>query len=267
MDEKCIVETKHLFVAFQDKIVLEDISFRVERGEFWGILGPNGSGKTTLLRTLLGLIEPLSGTVRLFGRPPAELKNLRDRIGYVPQHAQIDFGFPLRVRDAVMLGRSRKIGIGRRPKEEDYRAVQRALELVEITDLADRQIGRLSGGQRQRVLIARALALEPELLLLDEPTAALDVNSAEGFYEWLHAMHLKMKLTLLLVTHDVAAVSRHVSAVACLNRRLVAHGIPSEVLQQETWEQMYGCDAMLFGHGTVPHMIVGRVTDQGHRHD
>ena len=253
---KILISAKNLYVAFQDKIVLEDITFHIHAGEFWGILGPNGSGKTTLLRTMLGLVEPFSGDMSVFGKAPKQLAHDRDRIGYVPQLAVIDFQFPIHVRDVVLLGRSRKIGIGRRAGKIDREAVDRALELVEIADLADRQIGQLSGGQRQRVLIARALALEPDILFLDEPTAALDVNAAESFYEWLHSMHKKMNLTLVLVSHDVGVISRYVSAVACLNRRLVAHGVPSEVLGNEAIENMYGCDAMLFGHGNVPHMVV-----------
>ncbi len=251
-----IIQAEHLFVNYQDKLVLEDITFSVSKGQFWGILGPNGSGKTTLLRTMLGLITPFSGSIKLFGKSPDNLGAERDRIGYVPQHASIDFNFPISVRDVVLLGRSRKMGIGKRPGRSDKQATQNALERVEIADLADRQIGRLSGGQRQRVLIARALALEPEILLLDEPTAALDVNAAESFYEWLNSMHKNLNLTLVLVSHDVGVVSRYVNAVACLNRRLVAHGIPTEVLTGETLENMYGCDAMLFGHGELPHMVV-----------
>ncbi|MDZ7315481.1 MAG: metal ABC transporter ATP-binding protein [candidate division KSB1 bacterium] len=262
-----IVETRNLYVAYEDKIVLEDITFSLHRGEFWGIFGPNGSGKTTLLRAILGLVPPFSGEIRVFGKPPDELNDLRDRIGYVPQHAKLDFSFPIRVREAVLLGRSRRMGLGKRPQPEDWKAVDQALELVEIADLADRQIGRLSGGQRQRVLIARALAVEPELLLMDEPTAALDVNAAESFYEWLHSTHQKMNLTIMLVSHDISVVSRHVTAVACLNRRLVAHGLPEEVLSQETFDGMYGCDVLLFSHGNLPHMVVERVPKGRHRHD
>ncbi|MBN1482097.1 metal ABC transporter ATP-binding protein [candidate division KSB1 bacterium] len=266
MNDNVLISARHLSVAYQDKLVLEDITFDIRRGEFWGVLGPNGSGKTTLLRTILGLTLPISGSIQIFGKNPAELGVERDRIGYVPQHALIDFNFPIRVKDVVLLGRSRKIGIGKRAGESDLEAVDAAMKLVEITDLANRQIGRLSGGQRQRVLIARALALQPEILLLDEPTAALDVNAAESFYEWLHAMHEKMKLTLVLVSHDIGVVSRYVSAVACLNRTLVAHGVPAEVLAGDTLEKMYGCDAMLFGHGAVPHMVVTPAKSGGHTH-
>lgn len=259
-----LVSCEQLSVAYQDKLALDSITFDIHRGQFWGILGPNGSGKTTLLRSILGLVEPLSGRLSVFGTTPRQLGPLRDKIGYVPQYAQIDFNFPLHVRDMVMLGRTRKMGIGRRPKADDWRAVDQALERVEMTDLAGRQIGRLSGGQRQRALIARALALEPELLLLDEPTAALDVGATEGFYEWLHHMHLQMQITLVLVSHDVGVVSQYVSAVACLNKKLVAHGRPQEVLGQEALEGMYGCDVMFFRHGEVPHMVV---PSPAHNHD
>ena len=251
-----IVGCEKLYVAYQDKLALEDVTFSINRGEFWGILGPNGSGKTTLLRAMLGLLEPVAGSITVFGVAPHRLAERRNNIGYVPQYLNIDFNFPIKVKDVVMLGRSHKIGLGNRPGRDDWRAVDQALDRVEMTSSADRQIGQLSGGQRQRILIARALALEPELLLLDEPTAALDVGASEGFYAWLHQMHLQMNITLVIVSHDVGVISQYVSAVACLNRRLVAHGLPHEVLGKETLEDMYGCDAMFFQHGQVPHMVV-----------
>ncbi len=259
-----IIDCKNLYVAYQDILALEDVNFSVKQGEFWGILGPNGSGKTTLLRAMLGLVMPISGSITVFGVAPQNLGSLRTKIGYVPQSSNIDFHFPIKVKDLVMLGRSYKMGMGARPGKTDWQAVARALELVEMSHLSDRQIGRLSGGQRQKALIARALALEPELLLLDEPTAALDVASSEGFFAWLHNMHRRMQITLILVTHDVGVVSQYVSVVACLNRRLVAHGRPLEVLSKETLEDMYGCDAMFFHHGQVPNRVVE--APHAHRH-
>lgn len=260
-----IIQTTHLCVAYQDKVVLEDITFEIKRGEFWGILGPNGSGKTTLLRTLLGLIPPISGDVSIFGVHPRKLNSLRDKIGYVPQFSTIDFQFPIKVKDVVLLGRSRKIGLGKKTHSQDWEAVYQALDRVNMSEYAEEQIGRLSGGQRQRIFIARSLALKPDVLLLDEPTAALDPNASESFYEWLHSMQKNMGLTLVIVSHDVGVVSRYVDAIACLNTSLIAHGVPSKVLTSTTLEKMYGCDALLFQHGQVPHMVVSH-SENGERH-
>ena len=254
--DKIIISTEHLSVAYDDKLILDDVTFSVERGQFWGILGPNGSGKTTLLKTLLGLIQPLSGTVRVLGMPPNKLGAKRDKIGYVPQFSQIDFNFPIDVKQMVLLGRAHKIGLGKRPEKSDRNAAIEALDMVNLSHLANRQIGMLSGGERQRVLIARALALQPDILFLDEPTASLDVGTMESFYEWLDVMHKKLDITLVLVSHDVGVISRYVNCVACLNGRLVAHGIPEQVLSQDNLENMYGCDAVFFHHGKVPHIVV-----------
>jgi len=179
--EESAIELEHVYVAYGEQLVLEDVSLQVGRGEFVGILGPNGAGKSTLFKVILGLVKPVRGAVRIFGK--LQGSNGSIPIGYVPQLAQIDPSFPVRVRDVVMMGRYGRIGLVRRPSREDREAVRRALQRVEMLDLAHRQIGQLSGGQRQRVLVARALALEPRILLLDEPTSSMDVSVAEGFYE------------------------------------------------------------------------------------
>jgi len=251
-----VISTENLSVAFDDKIVLKNITFQIRHGEFWGILGPNGSGKTTLIRTFLGLVKPFAGQIKIFGLSPDKLGSNRELIGYVPQHSQIDFNFPITVNDVILLGRSGKIGLGRRPGKIDHEAVKKSLELVNLTHLANRQIGRISGGERQRVLIARALALEPQILFLDEPTAALDVGASESFYEWLNKMRSSLNITLIIVSHDVGVISRYVSSIACLNQTLVVHGIPEEVLNKENLEKMYGCEAVFFHHGKVPHIVV-----------
>ncbi|MDP2728361.1 MAG: metal ABC transporter ATP-binding protein [Dehalococcoidia bacterium] len=262
MDEENIaVELEHVYVAYGEELVLEDVSLQVRRGEFVGILGPNGAGKSTLLKVILGLAKPLRGTVRIFGKAQGENGSIS--IGYVPQIAKIDASFPVRVWDVVMMGRYGLIGLMRRPGREDREAVWRALERVEMKDLAHRQIGQLSGGQRQRVLVARALALEPKLLLLDEPTSSMDVAVAEGFYEFLNVLHHSLDLTIMLVSHDVTVISQYTDQVACLNRRLMVHGKPDEVMDQVALECMYGQGAIFFAHGDVPHMVVRKPHNGG----
>lgn len=257
------VSLRAVTVLYQGRRAVEDVTFDVARGAFCGIIGPNGSGKTTLVKTILGLLRPFAGEVRVFGLAPDELGAQRARIGYVPQQTRIDFDFPLRVSDVVATGLFGSMGLGRRQRPVHHEAVATALERLRISDLAHRPIGELSGGQRQRALIARALVQKPSLLILDEPTAALDHSAMEGLYEWLHQVNEEDRLTILLVSHDMGVVSRYVDSIACMNTRLVAHGRPADMFTGETLEQMYGCGAVLFGHGEMPHMVVG---DEGHRH-
>jgi zinc transport system ATP-binding protein len=153
------------------------------------------------------------------------------------------------------MGRYGTLGLGRRPRGEDRRAALEALELVGIRDLAGKLIGELSGGQRQRAFVARALAAKPKLLLLDEPTTGVDPAASESFYELLRKIQ-ETGVTVLMVTHDVGVVSRYVDKVACINRRLVVHGRPEEVVTSEALAEMYGCAALFFHHGRIPHMVV-----------
>jgi zinc transport system ATP-binding protein len=242
-------------VTFQDVLVLDEVSLTVPPGSFLALLGPNGAGKTTLLRVILGLVRPITGTVRVFGKQPWELDGERRRIGYVPQVLSVDVNFPVRADEVVLMGRYGRIGMLHRPSLEDRAAADRAMERVGIADLAGRPIARLSGGQRQRVFLARALANEPDLLLLDEPTTGVDVAAGESLYELLRQLH-QAGMTILVVSHDVGVVASYVDSVACMNRRLVAHGRPAEVLGSEELAQMYGCDAVFFHHGRVPHLVV-----------
>ncbi|NOZ05802.1 MAG: metal ABC transporter ATP-binding protein [Chloroflexi bacterium] len=253
-----IIDIQNLDVAYGDNVVLESIDLQVQAGEFLAVIGPNGSGKTTLMRTILGLVDPLRGQVYVFGQQPGALGALRSRIGYVPQLMTVNFQFPVRVSDVVLMGRYGKLGLFHRPGRTDREATRRALEQVGMAELANRQIGQLSGGQRQRVIVARALVSNPDLLILDEPTTGTDAESTESLYELLHRLNDEEHLTIVLVSHDVGIVAQHVDIVACLNRRLVAHGRPAEILNSETLSCMYGDEAMLFGHGAIPHMIVER---------
>jgi len=260
------VEFNGVTVRYGALPALENITVRIAHGSFWGVIGPNGSGKSTLVKTMLGLLHPVAGEVRTFGKAPSDLGELRSRIGYVPQYAELDFTFPLRVLDVVTMGLYGGIGMMRRVRRRHYEQAMHALEIVHMADLAKRHISELSGGQRQRVLIARALAVEPRLLILDEPTAALDHTSADGLYEWMNALHASHDMTMILVTHDVGVVSQYVDSIACLNRTLVAHGRPSDILTTSTLESVYGCGAVLFSHGQIPHMVVKHDADASHEH-
>ncbi|MCZ7555734.1 MAG: metal ABC transporter ATP-binding protein [Bacteroidia bacterium] len=261
------IEFRNVSVSYGQLPALEDVSIVIPHGSFWGIIGPNGSGKSTLVKAALGLLTPWRGEVRTFGRPPAQLGELRARIGYVPQYTQMDFSFPIRVIDAVMMGLYGSIGLFGRVRKEHREQAMHALRMVQLEDFAGRHISELSGGQRQRVLIARALVVQPRLLILDEPTAALDHSSAENLYDWINELHLSHDMTILLITHEIGVVSRHVDTIACMNRTLVAHGRPQEVLTAPTLETMYGCGAVLFSHGEVPHMVVRPESDaHGHHH-
>jgi ABC-type Mn2+/Zn2+ transport system ATPase subunit len=252
-----VIELERVTVHYRDLVALEDVTFKVAPGEFVALIGPNGSGKTTLVKAILGLVTPSAGTVRLFGKPPEQLDGDWKRVGYVPQIAQIDARFPIRVLDVVLMGRYGQVGLIRWPGPRDREAAWRALEQVGIADLARRPIGRLSGGQRQRALVARALANEPELLLLDEPTTGVDVGTTEGVFDLLETLH-HQGITVLVVSHDVGVVAQHVDQVACVNRRLVAHGRPEQVLSGEVLDCMYGPQAALVGHGELPHIVVQR---------
>jgi zinc transport system ATP-binding protein len=227
--------------------VLEDVSFTIGEREFTAIIGPNGGGKTTMLRLILGLIEPRTGFVRVFGRPPVVA---RRRIGFMPQRPGLDPQFPVTVMDVVLLAR---LGSGHRIGRysgADRAIAARALEDVGVDGIANRSYSNLSSGQRQRVLIARALASEPEILLLDEPTANLDPSIQDDLYELLH--RLNEKLTVLVVSHDVGFVSKYVEKVVCVNRRVVLH--PASAVKGELVSMLYGDMEM-------------RVVDHGHHPD
>jgi zinc transport system ATP-binding protein len=243
------IELEDVWLTRRGVPVLEAVSLRVERGDYLALLGPNGAGKSTLLHIVLGLLTPDRGRVRVFGEPP---RSARGRVGWVPQHVRFDPEFPIRVRDVVLMGRLGRRGPFRPWSARDREVARAMLARVGMEALAERPLAVLSGGQLQRVLIARALAMEPELLLLDEPTASLDERMERGLWELLE--ELSREVTLLLVSHDIGALSRHVRGVACLNRRLFGH--PSRELTPELLEATYGCPVDLIAHGH-PHRVLG----------
>lgn len=249
-------ELSNVHLALRGVPVLEDVSLRIGPHDYIAILGPNGGGKTTLLKLILGLLAPDAGEVRVFGEPP---RRARGRVGYVPQHVRFDLDFPIRVLDVVSMGRlgATRFGPIGRLGPDDRAAAQRALARVEMEPFAGRPIGALSGGQLQRVLLARALAQQPKLLLLDEPTASLDERIGTSVWELLE--ELSAEMAVVVVSHDIGAISRYVRGVACLNRRLHAH--PSQELTGEILEAAYGCPVDLLAHGH-PHRVL---PDHGER--
>ena len=227
------ISVEQLQVRLGGDNVLDDVSFEVPAGDFLGIIGPNGAGKSVLLRTILGQITPTHGRVRIFGR---SIRQSRGRISYVPQFAEFDRSFPIRVRDVVLMGRIPERGLLRRWTREDREVAYNVLARVDLAHLGERQIGRLSGGELQRVLIARALAVGSEILLLDEPSASLDTRVAGRLYELLS--DLSSTHTLVLISHDVGVMSRHIKTLICLNRRILHHGSPE--FSAEALHRTYG---------------------------
>lgn len=240
------IEVRDLTFAYADRPVLENISLDVKAGEFLGLVGPNGSGKTTLLTLMIGLKRPDQGTVRLFGEPAANF-DAGDRIGYVPQNVAATGGdMPITVREVVRMGRYPH-RLWRRFESADRQAVEDALDRVDITDIADRRVGRLSGGQRQRVFIARALAADADILALDEPTVGVDAESREAFYALLNDLNTE-GITIVLIEHDIGVVTNHASTVACLNRDLYFHGDAETFLETDAIAEAYGTDQHLLQH-------------------
>lgn len=239
-----VVCVKNVSFRYGANPILEHISFTVEVGDYLGIIGPNGGGKTTLLRLILGLIKPDTGEIELLGDAVSRSEN-RHRIGYVPQRAASDDRlFPATVEEVVLSGRTASRGILSLRSKADKSAVKRAMKTADVAHLARRRVGTLSGGERQRVMIARALAGDPALLVLDEPTSAVDAPSQETFYAFLHKLH-DQGLTIIIVSHDVDIVTHEVDTVLCLNRHLICHGPAEEVMEKSALDKAYGKKAKI----------------------
>jgi zinc transport system ATP-binding protein len=216
---------------------LDDVTLAVPRGSFTALIGPNGAGKSTVLRLLLGLLQPERGEVRVLGERPGRAGQ---PIGYVPQRIRLPVGFPLSVHEVVLMGRYGRVGLWRRPGRKDQLRAREALERVNLPHLERRRFGELSGGQQQRVLIARALAGDPHLLLLDEPTAGLDPAAQARFYALVCDLQKGAELTLFCASHDLAVVSAHADRLILLDRQVRAQGPPGEVLGSRALERSYG---------------------------
>lgn len=243
-----IVEINDLCFAYDGEETLCSITFSVEKGDFTGIIGPNGSGKTTLLRVILGLLKPQEGHVKLFGKHINQFTDWT-KIGYVPQKATyIETSIPINVWEIVSHGRVAKRGVGNFLKKEDDIAIKKALKSVGMETHKDKLITELSGGQQQRVFIAKALASEPELLILDEPTVGVDVSSQDEFYQLLAQLN-KEGLTLIIVSHDIDVIVNEVNKLACLNKKLVYHGTPKDFIKEDYLDKLYGKNRKFIIHG------------------
>ncbi|MGZ5439099.1 MAG: metal ABC transporter ATP-binding protein, partial [Candidatus Aminicenantales bacterium] len=212
-----LVVLRTVSFAYDGTPVLVDIDLVIEEGDFLAIIGPNGSGKTTLVKIILGLLRPTAGQVEIFGKPPAQFSNW-DKIGYVPQKAtHVDPFFPASVDEVVGMALISSRRQGSAKGREARAKVRRALEVVGMAEFGREPIGRLSGGQQQRVFIARALVTSPRVLFLDEPTTGVDAETQTAFYDMLDRLNRSEGLTIVLVTHDIGIVNKHVNRVACLN--------------------------------------------------
>ncbi len=230
-----ILSVKNLSVGYESGRVLENLSFELVTGERMAVVGPNGAGKSTLFKVIAGLLKPDNGMVSVFGEDPEGHKC----ISYLPQRNQVDWNFPVTVSEVVMMGRARRIGLMRWPGKSDREVVAKSIETVGLTPFSKRQINQLSGGQQQRMFIARALAQEADLMLMDEPVTGLDTPSQEELFAVLDLLRTQ-QVTIMISLHDLKLASASFDRVMLLNHRLIGLGTPAEVFTQENLSRAYG---------------------------
>jgi len=235
-----VIEVESLNVARNGRRVIEDASFTVERGAYMGIVGPNGGGKSTLLQAILGIIPRESGSIRILGQPIEEFDEW-SRLAWVSQHSiSFDERFPINVRELVGLGRINRSNLAKPFKKEDWTKVDEVLRFMGISELAERRVGHLSGGQKQRVFVAKALVRDPEVLILDEPVSGVDAEAQELFYMKLSDLNGSQGTTILIVSHDLAAVFCRMSDVMCVNRKVYTSLIGPDSNLNEVLQKAYG---------------------------
>jgi manganese/zinc/iron transport system ATP- binding protein len=253
-----LVSFNHATLGYGRRVVLSDLTFEIPEGDFLGIVGPNGAGKTTILRAILRTLKPLAGSV-------SHAPNLR--YGYVPQRDQVDYNFPLKVVDVVMMGRYDRIGLGRRPGSKDRDLACAALEHVGILDLADQQLVALSGGQKQRTLIARALVGQPNVLILDEPTSGMDLVSMTQILGLVRELHERDGLTVLMVSHALNEVANYVERIALVTSGQFRVGAVDEIMSPSVLSEIYGIPVdveAVNGHRIVVARRLGYSGDAAH---
>jgi zinc transport system ATP-binding protein len=246
--ETYALEMENVWFSYDRTPVLQDVNLKLKQGEFLGIIGPNGGGKTTLLKLLLGVLKPDRGKVRILGQEPNYVSH---RVGYVPQSMDFNLSFPISVMDVTLMGRLKRSRIGRGYSRQDKEKVLKVLEDVGMLEYRDKPIGKLSGGQRQRVFIARALATDPELLFLDEPTASVDHDFETDLYDFLKK--LNESVTIVVITHDIGVVSSYMKSIACVNKHFMFH--EGGKITQDMIDMAYQCPVDLIAHG-LPHRVL-----------
>ncbi len=247
MTTRPLIEVKNISLRYEHNVVLEDITLTIDEREIVSIVGPNGSGKSTLLKTIMGLKEPFTGTVTVNGMNPNEARK-KGMFGYLSQQSSYDSQFPVRAWDVVAMSRYTRTGLFEKLLRQDRAVIETSLDRVGMLEHRNQHFGSLSGGQKQRVLIARALALEPKILLLDEPATGLDAVAQDSFYELLQKLRTESGLTILMVSHDIGAVSEIVDKLACINRKIHFHGKPSECQPHEMIAKVFGSNIHVVRH-------------------
>jgi len=233
--DKPILDVREVSVRYNGRAALDNVTFNLRVGERVAVVGPNGAGKSTLFKVVSGVLQPNTGEVTISGSQPL----VHSCIAYVPQRSQVDWSFPVSVADVVMMGRSAKLGPFNFPKKRDWDFVNHALKTVDLENLSARQISQLSGGQQQRMFIARALAQEAELMLMDEPLTGLDTPAQEGLLDLLDTLR-EQKVTVMVATHDLDQAAKHFDRIMLLNKKIISFGAPGEVLNAENLLVAYG---------------------------
>ncbi|WP_127783515.1 metal ABC transporter ATP-binding protein [Rhodococcus sp. X156] len=236
------IEVDEVTVRYGEVLALDRATLSVAPGRVCGLVGMNGSGKSTLFKAVMGIVRPEAGRVLLHGSPPAQARR-SGVVGYVPQSEDVDWAFPLSVRDVVMMGRYGHLGLTRRPRRADHQAVDEALERVELSEHAGRQIGRLSGGQRKRAFVARGIAQDATVLLLDEPFAGVDKRTEATITRLLREL-AGAGTTILISTHDLRALPGLADEAVLLRQRVLVQGDPREVLQPANLARAFGFDVL-----------------------
>lgn len=243
-----LINIENISFSYGNTKVLVDVKFSISSGDFLAIIGPNGSGKTTLIRIMLGLLKPSHGKICIMGKPVGEFRDWH-KIGYVPQKAtHIDTLFPVSVKEVVEMGLVSGKVFPKIKKRDEEQLIKRALKYVGMQGYINQRIGNLSGGQQQRIFIARAIVNHPHILFLDEPTTGVDAEMQECFYDMLNDLNKKEGITIVLITHDIGILNKHVSQVACLNQRLVYHGTHKEFCSSGVFKEM-----LADGHHVITH--------------